>query len=509
MSRSPQHVAARRRAVSRPGVRRGLACAFAVAVLLPQASAIASSGAVPSKQSSSPSASGVKGLDRLDQRGHGLDQRGHGVDQRGHGLDQRGHHHHRKPITVKVTPRLFGVHDYSLASLSHRGVGAIRLWDAGVTWKDLEPAPGVYNFGRLDQIVELAHANHTEVTLVLARTPGWAAVQPSADADASPPKVAAYKSFVTTVMKRYKKFDPAHTGHGYRGIANYQVWNEPNIKTFWTGTLPQMATLVHTVWQVRQNVDKGAKVIAPSMVTRLTFESRAIAKFFSLRVGHKPVWKYIDATTFSFYPVDVLPSGRAAGPEEMIKLVNSIRGILAKDRVPSRVPVWSSEVNYGLGTGSDAHDPAKPISGSQQAAFVMRTYLLSAAAGLPRVFWYAYDLHDLANTHLTEPAPAPAGTLTTAGQAFYRVQQWMKGTLVGTPTKRPCAADKHGTYTCVVKYGKGKGMGRIYWNPRHTVKVKTVKSSKSWQSELGTVHDLKHGAKIKVGYAPVLVLSKH
>ena len=30
-------------------------------------------------------------------------------------------------------------------------------------------------------------------------------------------------------MKRYRSF------HGARGIANYQVWNEANITTFWTG----------------------------------------------------------------------------------------------------------------------------------------------------------------------------------------------------------------------------------------------------------------------------------
>ena len=86
----------------------------------------------------------------------------------------------------------------------------------------------------------------------------------------------------------------------------------------------------------------------------------------------------------------------------------------------------------------------------------MRTYLLSAAAGLRRVFWYRYDLQSLfANTYLTKGAPASAGTLTPAGQAFFRIQRWMKGTLVGTSTARPCAHDKHGTYTCVVRYGTG------------------------------------------------------
>ena len=108
-------------------------------------------------------------------------------------------------------------------------------------WRDLEPSEGVFNFSRLDQIVQLAHASHTEVTLVLAGTPAWAAASPSATNWTDPPRVAAYQAFAKTVMQRYRAYDPAHTGHPYRGIANYQVWNEPNISTYWGGTLPQLA----------------------------------------------------------------------------------------------------------------------------------------------------------------------------------------------------------------------------------------------------------------------------
>ena len=83
----------------------------------------------------------------------------------------------------------------------------------------------------------------------------------------------------------------------------------------------------------------------------------------------------------------------------------------------------------------------------------------------------------------------------------------MAGTLVGTHHQRPCAQDRHGTYTCVVRYRKG--MGRIYWNPRHTVRVTTVRSARSWEGELGVVHQLKHRTRLAVGGAPVLVRSRH
>jgi len=411
-----------------------------------------------------------------------------------------------KPITVKVGPKFFGVHDAStdMASLTKAGVGSIRLWDSGVKWWQVEPNQDQFDWTRLDQYVKLAHAHNTEVTLVLAGTPAWAAADPAHTTYLDPPNVDAYKAYLTAVMNRYKAFDPDNTGQPYRGIANYQVWNEPNIKTFWTGTPQQMADLVRAAWEVRQAVDPGAKIIAPSMVTRLTYEVKWIKSFYQLSTGGKKVWRYIDAMTYSFYPVDKLPNGQLAGPEDMMTLVKTVKAALAQVGVPRTIPVWNSEVNYGLLTGSQAHDPTPAIPASLQAAYVLRTYLLSAAAGVPRVFWYRYDIQNpLVNTFMTDST----GALTPAGNAFYLVQRWLKGTLVGTATQRPCPHDKNGTYTCVVRYATG--MGRIYWNPHKTVRVRTVTSTRSWQTTGGTTKKVSGSVRLRVGYGPILVKSKH
>jgi hypothetical protein len=95
--------------------------------------------------------------------------------------------------------------------------------------------------------------------------------------------------------------------------------------------------------------------------------------------------------------------------------------------------------------------------------------------------------------------------MTKAGMAFARIESWMKGTLVGTTTKAPCIADKHGTYTCEVKYAHG--VGRIYWNPFKTGRVKLVASAKTKVDELGVSSKVKGGSTLKVKYMPVLVKS--
>ena len=467
-----------------PVMRGALTCALAVALIFPTACASASS--TPSSSPRAVAPTSAEATPTVQARV-------------------------RKPITVNVRRQLFGIHDATMSSLTRPGVGAIRLWDAGVMWSDIEPTEGDFHWDRLDQYVEAAHAQHTEVTLVLAGTPAWAVDPNFASSPVSlwdVPSRAAYRSYVTAVMSRYKAFDPDGAGGAapYRGIANYQVWNEPNIRTFWTGTPEQMAGLTQVVSQVRAKVDKGAKVIAPSMVLRLTYEMKAAARFYRLKVSGRPIWKYVDATAFSLYPVDQI-NGRPAGPEDSMTLVRGIRAALAKDKVPASKPMWNAEVNYGYRTGGAGGTPAVPISDEQQAAYVLRTYILNAAQGLSRVFWYRYDLTAItANTHMVELA-SPS-TMSLAGDAFYRVQKWLKGgTLVGTPTARPCAKDRHGTYTCVIRYDRTH-VGRVYWNPTKSVKKTTVKSTRSWESGLGAHHTVKHKVTLKVNYLPTLVRSR-
>jgi hypothetical protein len=417
---------------------------------------------------------------------------------------ERGHHHQGKVKKVKVDPRLFGVHDRFLTSLSHRGTRSIRLWDAGTDWPTIQPTRTTWNWAPLDTVVRKAHQNRTSVTLVVGLSPSYAAAR-STDA----PDLGLYRTYLTAVMKRYSA-----KRWGYRGIAAYQVWNEANISTFWTGTNAQLARLTKAAYDVRNKVDRGAQIIAPAMVTRLKFEQKVISAFYATKVPstHKPVWKYVDAISLNLYPTETIPlrhgRTRTSTPEDSMVLLKTVRGLLAKDRVPSSIPIWNTEVNYGMGSGV----PATPISNARQVAYVMRTFLLNAARGVKRVDWYAYDMGELpgggtlGNTLLTDPTDRTAGRLTPAGVAFTRIQGWMHGTLIGTATKQPCITDKHGTYTCTITYTHG--VGRVYWNPFKRATVRLPHTAKTKVNEFGASSKAKGGAKLAVTYTPVLVKSK-
>jgi hypothetical protein len=418
-------------------------------------------------------------------------------------------------IKVKVDPRLFGVHDANLNSLTRHGTGSIRLWDSGTTWALMQPTDGAPNFSRLDQIVQAAHANGTDVTLVTAMTPAWAAADPANAVQTAMPDVAAYQGFLAAVMSHYKDY----FGAGTRGIANYQVWNEANISAFWTGTPAQMATLTKAAYDTRNAVDPGAKIIAPALVARLGYQQTWLRNFYAQVVDGLPVWRYVDALSVQLYPLATYPrvggGTRPGTPEDSMAILERVRYLLGKDHVPTSLPIWDTEVNYGMQSGASGGTSAVPISNDLQVAYVMRTYLLNAAQGIRRVDWYAYDMGNLpasrggaplGNTLLTDPSDKAAGILTPAGLAFQRIQGWMAGTLVGTTTKRPCIADKYGTYTCTIKYAKG--VGRIYWNPYRTGRVTLAQSATKRFDQYNRSGSVKGGSRIKVGALPVLVRSR-
>jgi len=400
---------------------------------------------------------------------------------------------------VRVTHALFGVHDRSGVSYAAVHEGSVRLWDVGVRWNQVETAQGVYDWTRLDELVAGAQAAHAQVTMVVAGTPSFYASKPT-----KPPRdIAAYANFVRELMKRYRDFG------GHRGISAYQVWNEGNVSAYWSGTPAQLAALTRAMWQVHNRWDPQAKVIAPPMVARLPSQMTTLAAFHAQRLHGLPVWHYYDAVALSLYPLPTFGNRRGV-PEDSMALLRQVRSHLRSVGVPAHEPIWITEINYGLPTGTGSVVHAAPLSGQRQAANVARTYLLGAANGVARIFWYRYDMRTLTvaqgggtrgNTLLSDPADPTQ--VTAGGKAFALVQDWMHGRLIGPRHGRPCQRDSHGTYGCTVQ--DGGVTRRIYWNPFARATVRIARGARTVQSLSGAVRAVKGGSRLTVDYRPVMV----
>src|SRR5215472_15169728 len=88
-----------------------------------------------------------------------------------------------QPPKAAIPASYFGMHIHSLANpvptpWPSLPVPEWRLWDAGVTWADLQPAKGQWRFERLDGYISLAEQHGTGVLLTLGGSPSWASAKP-------------------------------------------------------------------------------------------------------------------------------------------------------------------------------------------------------------------------------------------------------------------------------------------------------------------------------------------
>jgi len=262
--------------------------------------------------------------------------------------------------------------------------GMHRLWDMKTAWKDVNPARDVFDWSVLDMRVAQAEATGAQPMLVLGLTPQWAASDPNAGdprwglGTASPPRnIENWKAYVQAVVNRY----------GSR-IAAYEVWNEANLQTFWTGSYDQLAELTKTAYDIIKSKNSNALVLMASTTTRLVSPAAKFTTGYLSALG--AVGNPFDGYTIHTYPAgDISFDGISAQRISDIKAWQTavVRAVGPDSALLDRL-VFDTEVNYGLaGPGSRA---GTHFTDAQGATLLEQTYRDSAALGIDATFWYLY-----------------------------------------------------------------------------------------------------------------------
>jgi MYXO-CTERM domain-containing protein len=103
-------------------------------------------------------------------------------------------------------------------------------------WFQMQPSSNSYNWF-LDDAVNRANAAGLKVFITLAYTPQWAAR--SGDTDGQflndvPTNTAQWTAFVSAAVTHYRAM----------GVTHFGMWNEPNLKQFFEGSVSQYAQLI-------------------------------------------------------------------------------------------------------------------------------------------------------------------------------------------------------------------------------------------------------------------------
>ena len=333
---------------------------------------------------------------------------------------------HTRSFAAPITEDMFGLHIHTVAvgePWPNVAFGYVRLWDTRTTWRDLEPQKGQWNFATLDRYVDEANKRGVKVLLTLGQTPQWAAVQPDAEspygpgASSAPRSLDDWQAYVETLARRYKG-----------RVHAWEVWNEINVKHFWTGEPARMAELERSAAAVLKRIDPASVVLSPSIQGGAF---RQLDAYFEAGGG-----RAADVISHHFYASTELP-------EALPERIRRVREIMARHGLAAK-PLWNTEIGWLIQNGDGGYGRhQRPVWRSwykpdprEAAGFVARSYLLSLNGGIRHVFWYAWDngAMGLAEARGRRPKPAARG--------YERLRAWLVGAEFGG-----CAREGGGVFS--------------------------------------------------------------
>ena len=127
-----------------------------------------------------------------------------------------------------------------------------------VEWFRFNPAPGEYDWGGLDRIVDSASAAGIRLLFSVVKAPPWA--RPAGDTDQGPPQDPnTYGEFLRAMATRYKG-----------RVKGYEIWNEQNLYYEWGGLGNKLSArkyveLLKVAYQAIKSADPSATVISGAL----------------------------------------------------------------------------------------------------------------------------------------------------------------------------------------------------------------------------------------------------
>jgi hypothetical protein len=288
-----------------------------------------------------------------------------------------------------IAKQFFGVHMHR----ADRGTawpnipfGSWRLWDANVTWAELEPSRGKLNFSRLDRYLTMAEMHDVEILMPLANTPRWAAARPNESSAYSPGNASEpasiddWRHFVRTLGERYKG-----------RIRHYEIWNEPNHMPHFSGSISKLVELTCEASKILKSIDPSNQIVSPA----ISASGKDHLQYFDRFLGTGGA-KCIDVVSYHFYVTQF-------GPEAMVPIIRDVRRLMNKNGVGEK-PLWNTETGWRV--DNDDGTPLHPMTRNYKKVspddtnFVLKAFALSKAEGVDRFYWYAWDnLSELGMIH--------------------------------------------------------------------------------------------------------------
>lgn len=227
-----------------------------------------------------------------------------------------------------------------VASMHAHHVAAVRI---AIEWNVAQPAADAPpSFGTYDPIVLAAARQGMSVLPTVFHTPPWAAENPRQVQ--SPPKDDnAYGRFLIALVERYGPDGTLWSDHPEvpkRPIRAWSVWNEPDLKPFFSPSSPWPARyvrLLHAAHDALKLADPGCRVVLAGLPQASWTELEKVYK-----AGGRPYFDVADVHPYTQKPSNV------------IKIIRLSRQVMAANGDAAK-PLYVSEFTWSSAYGTNAH----------------------------------------------------------------------------------------------------------------------------------------------------------
>lgn len=259
--------------------------------------------------------------------------------------------------------------------MKRSGISLLRI---SFGWDGIETAPGVYDWLFWDAYVKTAVEEYG-ITLIpyVCYTPAWNSTGDTSNFwNHTPRDYEAFGRFMEAIVTRYKPW-----------IKTWELWNEPDINAYWSGTAGDLAKLTKIGSAAVRKADPTAKVVLAGLAHRTEFlrelfRDHGISPYVDVVNCHS----YFE--TWSGDPLEKIP-----------EYVNTIAGIIAQ--YGNHQSLWMAEVGYSTfrqpdGFVSDSYHATYDYEHTpvyQTVALWRTVTLLLATEKLAAITWY--EIKDL------------------------------------------------------------------------------------------------------------------
>lgn len=310
---------------------------------------------------------------------------------------------------------------------------------------------------RLDSIISRAASQGvTSFVFTLGSVPSWASSNPAGSCGSSPagqcypPNLPALDGFLTNFVRR-------ECGR----VTYYEAWNEPDLPDYWQGTNAQLLTTVqhlNAIVKDPANCGCSGPVCSPGGGKNPNRVLTPSVNSICLDTGRQWLTDWLALVDSSGLRSDVVSfHGYNCQPETINQEITWLRS-LADAHGLGNAEIWDTEASWGTEQGS-AEEP--------EASWLMRSYVVQAASGVARFYWYAYG--SCLWGSLFGPScgsfPDNHQGMREAGIAYGTVSKWLRGATIES-----CASDAQQTWSCTLTRPTGYS-GVIMWNPNSSIQV--------------------------------------